>query len=64
MFKFIKFYYTGSSEVVTFFTAEKTVQNDGQTHEFTSAEDAKARSTSECFIFWDNEAVGAGSIAE
>lgn len=61
--KWVKFYKTGSNEVVTFYTENNAVQNDGQTHDFISAEDATARSTSEVFIFWDNVPVGQGLLS-
>lgn len=61
--QWVKFYKTGSDEVVTLSINGYTVQNDGQTHQFTDAADAQARSTVEDFIFWDGMPVGAGHLA-
>ncbi len=62
MIKFVKFYSSENMEVITYFTNEKVLQNDGMTHEFTSPEDAQAKSTTEVYIFWDNKPIGPGSV--
>jgi len=61
MIKFVKFYSSENKEVITYFTAEKVLQNDGMTHEFNDANDAQTHSTSEVVIFWDNNLIGAGT---
>ena len=59
-----KFYESTSNEVITYYNENKVLQNDGQTHEFTSAEDAVNRSTTDVFIFWDSIAIGSGKLSE
>lgn len=59
--KWVKFYKTGSNEVLTFFVNDNVLQNNGQTHEFADAEDAVAKSTVEVFTFWDGVPAGVGS---
>lgn len=63
MIKWVKFYTTGKADFQTLYTDTMFLQNDGETHEFTDATDAIARSTAEVFIFWDNKAIGQGAIA-
>ncbi len=60
----VKFYKTGSPEVITFYTENNYLQNDGETHDFTSAEDAVNRSTTQAFIFWDAQPIGSGKLPE
>lgn len=62
MIKWVKFYKTGSSEVITLHLETMTVQDNGQTHEFTDAEDARSRSTTETVTFWDNVLIGVGHV--
>lgn len=59
--KWVKFYETSSSEVITYNVEEKVLQHNGQTHSFASAEEAIEKSTVEVFTFWDGVAIGAGS---
>ena len=59
--KFVNFY--GSDHTrVTYFTDTKTLQNDGETHDFMSGEEALEKSTSESFVFWDNVPMGVGKL--
>lgn len=59
--KWVKFFKTGSPVVITFFTENNFLQNDGETHDYTSAEDAVAKHTNVAFIFWDNMPIGVGA---
>jgi len=61
--KFVNFYGSDKSRI-TYFVESKTLQNDGETHDFASAEEALEKSTSESFVFWDNAPVGVGKVAE
>lgn len=59
--KFVKFFNSSTKEVVTVFAAQNyNVQNDGQTFDFASGEEARQHSSEETFVFWDNEPVGLG----
>lgn len=60
--RWAKFYSSNSPEFQTYYLEEKVLQNNGETHEFTSAEDAVARSTEEVFVFWNNFAISAGAL--
>lgn len=59
--KWVKFYTTGSNVVVTFDTATMATESAGETHDFSSGENAKEHSTGEVFIFWDNIPFGFGN---
>jgi hypothetical protein len=64
--KWVKFYTSNVAEYQTLHLTpnddgKKTLQDDGQTHDFTNAEDAVAKSTVEVYIFWDNVPVSIGS---
>ena len=61
MITWVKFYTTGVAEYQTYYIEEKTLQNDGETHSFSDAQDAQSKSTVEVFIFWDGQPVGAGT---
>jgi len=61
MFKWVKFYNSQDNTYVTYFTDSKVLQNDGETHQFTSPEDAIAHGTVEEYVFWDNNPIGAGT---
>lgn len=63
MIKFVKFF-TSEGKVQTLFTDEGTFDSGESTHEFSSAEDAVAHSTSEAFVVFDGVPVSAGSVAE
>jgi hypothetical protein len=62
MIKWIKFYKTGSDEVVTFNLSTQQVESEGQTHAFSDQEDALSKSTNEVFLFWDNIPLGPGLV--
>lgn len=62
--KFIKFYDSATREVNTLFVAEQEMKKDGQTFDFTDAEDMLAKSTTETLNFWDGKFVGEGKVAE
>ncbi len=66
--KWVKFYTTGVAEYQTLHltlndSGKRTLQDDGETHSFTDAADAVAKSTAEVYIFWDNVPVGVGAVA-
>lgn len=60
--KWVKFFNTDVPEYQTYFLEGKMLQNDGETHEFGSSEQAQAESTSEVFIFWDGQPIGVGAL--
>lgn len=60
--KWVKFFTTEAADFQTYWVATKTLQNDGQTHQFANATDALAKSTTEVFIFWDGEPQGRGTV--
>lgn len=62
MIKWVKFFSSEPKEVVTYFVADKFLQNDGMTHEFVSADDAQTKSTSDVFVFWNGVPVGVGHL--
>lgn len=59
--KWVKFFTTGVPEYQVYFIGDKVLQNDGITHTFADATDATLKSTSEVFIFWDNQPIGPGA---
>ena len=63
MIEFTKFFDTTTREVVTYFNKEKTAHETHQTFDFTSPEEAQAKSEASVFIFWNNEPIGAGTVA-
>ncbi len=63
MQKYVKFYTTGSDVVKTLNLSSMAFESEGETHAFTSAEDAQERSTEEVVIFWDNTLVGLGKVS-
>lgn len=62
MIKWIRLYTTESDVVNTYNVENNAVESVGETHAFTSAEDAISKCTSEVFIFWDGKPVGEGSV--
>lgn len=64
MIKWIKCYTSGSDIVNTYDVAANAVESVGETHAFTSPEDAQPKSTTEVLIIWDNELIGQGSVME
>lgn len=64
MVKWIKYYTTGSDVVKTFNVATQEYESEGQTHQFTSAEDALSKSTTEVLTVWDGVVEGVGEVAE
>lgn len=60
----VKFYDSATKTVNTVFVADQVFQKDGQTFDFTDANDMLSKSTNETFNFWDGETVGAGQVIE
>ena len=59
---YVKFFNSSTHEVVTVFTEQGyKVQNDGQTFDFATAQEAQEKSNPEVFVFWDNAPVGSGT---
>lgn len=63
MIKYVKCYTTGSDVVNTYDVSANAVESVGETHAFSSAEDAQSKSTSEVLILWDGKLVGVGSVS-
>lgn len=61
--KFVNFFGEDGSRA-TVFMETKTMQNDGETHDFHSVQDALARNTSESFVFWNGSPIGVGQVKE
>ena len=62
MITYVKFFNSATHIVVTLFTENYVVQNDGMTFDFADAAEAVAKSETNTFIFWDNLPISAGTV--
>lgn len=64
MIEFVKFLDSTTHTMKVYFTKEKVLQESEPSFEFATAEEAVEKSLSNTVIFWDNQLIGTGKIAE